>query len=112
MGNFGSLKLGGQFMMLSGLLHFLSAAFGDTMIMASIGVLYLLIGAGLTRSMRWLGYFAFLFMIFGAVIAYGFLTTAPAPTWVTWAIIIANVLAALTLFVALWRAPVAKAPTA
>ena len=103
MAAFGSLKLAGQFVILSGLFHFVAAIFGDTMIMVGFGVLYVLIGMGLTRNMRWLGYFAFLIMIFGAVLAYGMLNVAPAPTWVTWTIIAADVIAALNLFVAIWR---------
>ncbi len=112
MGSFGTLKLGGQFVMLSGVMHFVAAAFGDTMIMASIGLFYLAMGIGLTRGHRWLGYFAFLFMIFGSMLAYGFLTTTPAPQWVTLSIIALNLLAAVNLFVAIWKAPTPKVPTA
>lgn len=103
MAAFGSLKLAGQFVILSGLFHFVAAIFGDTLIMVGIGVLYVLIGMGLTRNMRWLGNFAFLIIIFGAVLAYGMLNAVPPPTWVTWAIIAADVLAALNLFIAIWR---------
>ena len=108
MGSFGTLKLGGQFVILSGLMHFVAAAFGDTMIMGITGVLYILIGMGLTRGMRWLGYFAVLFMIFGSMLAYGFMTVAPAPQWVTTTIIVLDLIAALNLFVAIWKAPVPK----
>lgn len=108
MGSFGTLKLGGQFVILSGLMHFVAAAFGDTMIMATLGVLYILIGMGLTRGMRWLGYFAFLFMIFGSMLAYGFMTVAPAPQWVTMSIIALDLLAAVNLFIAIWKAPAPK----
>lgn len=112
MGKFGTLKLGGQFVILSGLLHFVAVAFGDATVMGIAGALYVLIGAGLTRGMRWLGYIAFIMMIFGSVFAYGFLTTSPAPQWVLLAIIAADLLAALNLFVALWKAPAPKAPAA
>lgn len=112
MGSFGTLKLGGQFVILSGLMHFVAAAFGDTMIMGVTGALYIVIGMGLTRGMRWLGYFAFLFMIFGSMLAYGFMTVAPAPQWVTLTIIALDLLAAVNLFVAIWKAPAPKAPAA
>jgi len=112
MGSFGTLKMGGQFVILSGIMHFVAAIFGDTLLMASIGVLYLLMGMGLTRGMRWLGYFAFLFMIFGSMLAYGFLYATPVPQWATITIIVLDLLAALNLFIAIWKAPVTKAPAA
>jgi hypothetical protein len=66
--------------------------------------LSIVFGAGLTRSWRWLGYFAFLFALISAIILYASLGPLSLLGWVWIALIVTNIVAAICLFLAIWRA--------
>lgn len=105
MGGFGSLRLAGQFVALSAALHvvaFVLSGFDRFgWIMLAVGVVYLALSLGLTRGMRSLGYLVFVLLLAGSIAA--FVQLGAMADWVIWAIIAANLLALLNLFVALWR---------
>lgn len=107
MAPFGSLKVAGQFLLLSALLHLpapiLSGFAPVGWFMLGVSALYLVMSSGLTRGLRWFGYVTFVFMLIGMCGAYISLATTPVPHGLIWAIIAVDFLVAINLFVALWR---------
>lgn len=107
MGAFGTLKLAGQFVFLSALLHLLAfglagfVPFGWAML--AVAVFYTLLAMGLTRGMRGLGYLVFVLLLIGTVGGLIQVGTVRVPDWSIWAILAADLLALINLFVALWR---------
>lgn len=101
-------KLAALMLQISGILHFIAPLFAgfsnDVMRMLPIGLIYLLLSWGVYRGWRWVGWIAFLILLPGAVFAFANAysgTTIPA--WIYAAITLADLLAAITLFVILWR---------
>lgn len=104
----GPYRLGALFIAVSAALHvfaFLVGGFStDALRLIPVGLVYAVIAYGLTRGWRWLAYVAFIAMMIGGTVALGSLwTPSPVPQWWTIAIIAADWLAALALFVSLWR---------
>ncbi|MEL7297823.1 MAG: hypothetical protein AAGJ86_09175 [Pseudomonadota bacterium] len=94
----------------SAALHLIGAVIsgftGEGLILLPVVVLYVVFAALLQRGLRWLGYFVFLCMWIGAIgswIASG--SAIAVPVWVYIAISVCDVLAAISLFVVLWRNP-------
>jgi uncharacterized membrane protein (DUF2068 family) len=107
-GNLISPKLAAYPVLLSALLHLfafipdgLNAGSG---ILFGIGIIYVLLAMGLRRNKRWVAWLAFLAMTFGAVVAY-MLTGSGTSLHDGWFLVICifDVVAALILFVCLWR---------
>lgn len=107
MGSFGSLKVAGQFLLISALLHIpapiLSGFAPVGWFMLGVAVFYVVLSMGLTRGVRPLGYIVFMCMLIGMCGAYISLATTPLPHWLIWSIIAVDALVALNLFAALWR---------
>lgn len=107
MGAFGTLKLAGQFVFLSAVLHLVAFVMtGFVPIgwwMLAVAVFYTGLSMGLTRGMRALGYAVFVLLLIGIVGGLIQVGSVPVPDWSIWAIIAADLLAVLNLFVALWK---------
>jgi len=76
----------------------------DAMFMMQGGILYLVLAFGLNRNWRWIAYLAFIMMLAGTIISLGFSfdgTTIPA--WLYSVNAAFSFLAAIVLFVSLWR---------
>lgn len=102
--DFSPMRLAAYCVAAAGLLHVVGGLASGGLQLAIFGVVYLLFAAGLWRGMRWLAYFVFLFMLFGAIVAYALTGGAgPVPSAVYTAIALADFAAALLLFLALWR---------
>lgn len=69
--------------------------------------LWFLLGAGLRRGWRWVGYLAYLVGLFGGTAAMALAMDAPSQLqqMVWWGLAAAQWLAALLLFLGLWRDP-------
>jgi len=101
-------RTGALFVLISAALHFLAPTISqlssDGMLLLPFGILYGAMAWGLMRNWRWLAYVSFLTMLIGTSAALtGIWAASPVPSWVYLGIVIANFLAALSLFVALWR---------
>ncbi len=101
-------KLAALLLQISGVLHFITPLFAgfsdDVMMLLPVGLIYLLLSWGVYRGWRSVGWIAFLVVLPGAVFAFANAysgTTVPA--WIYAAITLADLLAAITLFVILWR---------
>ena len=113
------LKTDGEFsraalmLLLSAVLHIVvivvsAGGYVMPMLVGAIG--WFLIGAGLQRGLRWLAHIAFLLAMIGAVVALGYAMGAfGLVAMAFWAIVAADLLAAILLFGALWRAPTTTA---
>ncbi|MEM6595161.1 MAG: hypothetical protein AAF672_10240 [Pseudomonadota bacterium] len=104
----GPYRGGALFVGVSGLLHFVAplvAGFAaDTLFLIPVGALYLLIAYVLLRGWRLMAYVAFLLMMLGSCFAIASIWTPPAAFgWAMAGIAVADWLAAVALFVALWR---------
>ena len=104
----GPYRIGALFIGLSGLMHLaaplLGGFAGQAITLAGVGAIYLLIAAGLLRGWRWLAYLAFLVMLVALSAAIpGIFGQGPVPGWLFGGILVANLLAVLGLFAALWR---------
>lgn len=104
----GPYRFGAALIAVSAALHvfaFLVGGFSaDALRLIPVGLIYALLAYGLTRGWRWLAYVAFIAMMVGGTLALGSLwTPSPVPQAWTIAIIGADWLAALALFVSLWR---------
>ena len=76
----------------------------DAVFMVQGGILYLIFAFGVNRNWRWIAYFAFIMMLAGTLISFGFSfdgTTIPA--WLYGINAIVSLLAAVLLFVSLWQ---------
>ena len=109
MTNFFSLKSAALLILFSAVLHLvtpiLAGGFNDdAKFMVSGGVLYLIIAFVLSHQWRWFAYFAFLTMLAGTIISFGFsLSGTTIPTWLYAINALVSLLAAFSLFGALWR---------
>lgn len=104
----GPYRIGAAFFLLSGALHvfaFLVGGFSaEATRLIPIGIVYGLIAIGLFQGWRWLAYVAFLIALIGSIAAlFSGMGMGTIPTWWWMAILLADVLAALGLFAALWR---------
>lgn len=104
----GPYRGGALFVGVSGVLHFVAPLVtgfaSETLFLIPAGVLYLAISYALLRGSRLMAYIAFLLMMIGSCIAIASIWTPPAAFgWVMAGIAVADWLAAIALFVALWR---------
>ncbi|MEL7114499.1 MAG: hypothetical protein AAGP08_02735 [Pseudomonadota bacterium] len=113
----GPYRVGAVFVAASAVLHLIAPIFGgfapEALTLFVVGLVYLAIAYGLMLGWRWLAYVTFLLMMAGSVIAIASIwSPGPVPSWVYIGIVVADWLAALSLFFALWRnAPAKQAPT-
>lgn len=110
-------RLAAFFVLISAVLHLLAFTVGGVgtvpLLLIPVGVLYLLIAAGLNRGKRWLAWIAFFVMGIGGSVALALSFGAgPVPGWWYLGITAADWCAALLLFAGLWRAadPVPNMP--
>ena len=76
----------------------------DGLMLLPVGIVYVAFAWGLMRGWRWLAYVTFLIMLIGISAAMtGIWSISPVPSWIYIGIALANICAALALFVALWR---------
>ncbi|MEJ6403254.1 hypothetical protein [Yoonia sp. 2307UL14-13] len=104
----GQYGVGAFFVLISALLHLAALVFGgfstDAIGLGVAGVVYLIIVAGLTRNMRWLAWITFFLVGIGGSVALSYVwADTTVPTWIFIGIVVADWLAALGLFVALWK---------
>lgn len=104
----GAQRAGGLLVSLSGILHLIAPAIGGVTGFAlgllAIGVVYIAMGALITRGWRSLAYPAFLCALFGgiAAMAISFGGMGGIPAWWGLSVWIIDWIAAAALFVALW----------
>ena len=104
-----TLKNAALLILVSAILHLITPLLAggltpDAVFMMQGGALYLLFAFGLYRNWRWVPYFAFIMMLAGTLISFGFSfdgTTIPA--WLYGVNAAFSFLAAIALFVSLWR---------
>lgn len=103
----GTLHFAGWVAMANVVLHAIAPIFGGLAFpvpgLLIGGVVWAVIGFGLLRQRRWLAMIAFVLALAGALVAYGLTGTSAVPEWLTLAIVAADALIALSLFVHLWR---------
>jgi len=104
----GPHKVGARMFTVSGILHILAPILdsfsSDSLMLAVVGIVYVAIAFVLDRGWRWFAYIAFLISLFGIVAAtYGIYAENGGPGWLFLLILIANILAMASLFIALWR---------
>jgi hypothetical protein len=109
----GNLQPAGVLMFVTAALHLIAfipaGLHTDGLQMIPVGIVYALIGWGLLRGWRWLGYLTFLMLLVFAIVAYGMVGNTAIPDWFMWTIIVVDLGVILTLFLALWRpSPAAK----
>ncbi len=98
------------FLLLSAALHIVAPLISgfvvEALVLALVGVVYGICAFGLSRGMRWLAHVMYLVLFLGGIFALGNIwSVGPVPGWIYLGIVIANALAVLALFGALWRAP-------
>ena len=103
-----SYRIAAFFMLVSAVLHMFAFTVGGlstaALMLIPIGVIYLLIAAGLNRGKRWLAWITFFVAGIGGSIALGLSFGAgPVPSWWYLGITAADWIAAIALFGALWR---------
>lgn len=94
----------GLFLLISAGLHlvyFLVTGFGEFP-MLIFATLYAVFAIGVMRPMRWLAYIVFVVMLFGIIVSYA-LNDGGLAGFVSWGITIAELGAAICLFIYLWR---------
>ncbi|MEL6688814.1 MAG: hypothetical protein AAFP28_00730 [Pseudomonadota bacterium] len=104
----GPYRTGALFVGISAVLHLIAPVFGgfgtDALTLFVVGIVYMAIAYGLLQGYRWLAYLTFLLMMAGSVVAItGIWGLGPVPGWIYAGIVIADWLAVLALFAALWR---------
>lgn len=104
------MRQGGYFLLASAGLHVigwaLSGFSSGTVFLLGPAGLYILLFAGLARSLMWVAWIAFCCMVIGAAGTFAELFRAsPVPDWVFWGIIAADLTAAMLLFAAIWVGP-------
>jgi len=99
-------KTAGLFLIISGILHipmFLVGGVTDkTIQMAVVGVVWILLGIGLRRQMKYLAGICFALMLFGLVASMAGLNAGPVPNWWWWLIFLVDLIAAIFLFRIIW----------
>lgn len=106
-------RTGGVFLLISAALHIiapvLSGFASASLMLAGVGIVYVILTAGLMRGMRWVAYIVFLVMLIGLNGAIsGYFAPGATPAWLYLGIIIANIACIVFLFGALWRAAPAR----
>lgn len=104
------MRQGGYFLLASAGLHVIGWALSGfssiTLFLLFPAGLYILLFAGLARSLMWVAWIAFCCMVIGAAGTFAELYRASAvPDWVFWGIIAADLIAAMLLFAAIWVGP-------
>ena len=97
------MSLAGIAIAISGVLHWLAIFAGpaglSTLALLVIGLVYLVFAYGLNKQQRWLAYLCFIVMLMGSVVA----LAASFESWAFGLIALADVSAAVLLFLALWQ---------
>ena len=106
----GALRWGANFVALSAGLHLFSLIVGglsaETFSLALTGRVYAGFAYGLLMGWRWLAYVVFIVLLVGiSLAASNIWAFGTVPGWLFAAIAVANLLAAATLFGALWKTP-------
>ncbi len=99
---------GAALIFISALLHFvalvLSGFSGIGLTLGVAGLIYVVFAYGLAKGLRWLAYVAFVVVFIGLSAALSNIyASGPVPGWVFAAIAVADLLAVIVLFIALWR---------
>jgi len=101
------MRSAGLFLALSGVLHLVAPVFAGfapgSLVLLAIGVIYLLLAAGINRGWRGLAYIVFVVLLVGANVAFAMVGGGLLPDYLWYAIIAADLVALVSLFVALWR---------
>ncbi|MCY6383256.1 hypothetical protein [Hoeflea prorocentri] len=101
------LKLAGQLLVVSGLLHFLAWTIDgwsdETVRHIPFGAAYIVLGAALIYRIRWIRYLAFIITLIGALSAY--MTAGPfsASAWLTWLFIAFDLVILALIAISIWR---------
>ena len=108
----GPFRLGALFLLVAGALHLLAWIPGgftsQALWLISYGMVFVLLAFGLGSGRRWIAYIAFLVAIVAGIGALGEIwALSSIPAWLFVAAIAALWLCAASLFVALWRGPIA-----
>ncbi len=103
-----TLRLAALFLFVSAVLHLITPAIAgfsqETLLFAATGIVFIIIGLGLLKSLRWLAWLTFFVtLIDGIVSLNGAMTHTPIPNWVHASIMASDWLCALMLFFHLWR---------
>lgn len=107
----GAFRSGAAFLGVSGFLNVLAsgvASFApDTIPLLVLALVYVVLARLLNRrGARWLAWIVFLMMLILPILAFSQIGVGySAPDWMIYLIIGANILCAISLFVALWRGP-------
>jgi len=101
-------RIGAVFLAISAVLHLISPIFagfsGQAPMLFLIGLVYLAATWGLMQNWRWLAYVMLFVLMIGSIASVTQIwALAAVPGWIYAGIFIANWLAVLTLFLALWR---------
>ncbi|MHA6325946.1 hypothetical protein [Roseivivax sp. CAU 1753] len=109
MSNFGSLPHAGRLLIVATAFHLVAAYFAG---LPEIGLALLALAAGLIllAGMRWTGWLVMLALIVAMGARAAALGVPPVPLWLHALVLAMDALAALSLFVALWR-PASASPT-
>ena len=104
--SFGTLKLAGLFAFISAAIHIVLAVLGlapDLMQFLIAGALWLLVGLGLWRGIRWIAYIGFLYGLIGVIAALSGLGLSSQTDMGLWGIVTTDAMVTLTLFIHIWR---------
>ncbi|MEM7300445.1 MAG: hypothetical protein AAF468_05125 [Pseudomonadota bacterium] len=103
----GGLKMAGQLLILTGILHCLSWIVGGwtsgTMAVIGFGVVYLVLGLALHFGIPKIRYLAFLVTLVGILAAYITLGSGTVPVWLSYIFIVIDLIVLLILFASIWR---------
>ena len=103
----GALKLCGQLLVATGVLHCLAWIIGgwdsEAPRLIWFGVLYLLVGAGPYFRLPKVRYLALIATLIGAVGAYITIGGAPAAAWLVWLFIAIDLVVIVLLAASIWR---------
>lgn len=102
------IQISGYLLILTGVLHILvfvlSGFTYGGMGLSPVGVLFLLLGFGLLQNRRWLAWLVYLGVGIGVSYAIrGVFVPSVVPSWYFGLIVLVDIAAIVTLFVALWR---------
>ncbi len=101
------VRMAALFVAISGVLRLLAPIVGgfaqEAVVLAVLGLVWLLAAAGLRRGLRWLAWLAFFATMAGAIAALASaVSITVAPQWLYWSIAACDTLAAIMLFGVLW----------